>query len=205
MSSWGSTGFPRRGRRRRPTTAPSTYEILSAVADAAQDRVSREEEEDEDEKVQAEVIEIGLQAAGRALKIRKDDYMAIAAKSQLLREKAELTRDEGERRALLIEVGKLRERSAELRHSLEATRPEKISGNPAELTETARKAGITGVVIISAVIDEEGNVVDARVVKGLPMGLDQKALEAVRTWKFKPATAFGKPVRVSYTMTVSFQ
>ena len=62
-----------------------------------------------------------------------------------------------------------------------------------------------GVVILETVIDEQGNVTDAKVLKGLPMGLDRQAVEAVKTWKFKPATRDGRPVPVYYTVTMSFQ
>jgi protein TonB len=85
------------------------------------------------------------------------------------------------------------------------TFPEKISGDPAELTEMARKAGLSGTVTVEAVIDEQGDVVDARVIEGLSMGLDQKALDAVRTWKFKPAIAGGKPIKMKYALKVSFR
>lgn len=85
------------------------------------------------------------------------------------------------------------------------TRPEKISGAPPVYTEEARKARVTGVVVIEAIIDEQGNVTNAAVLQGLPMGLDRSALEAVQGWKFKPATREGKPVRVYYTLTVTFQ
>lgn len=85
------------------------------------------------------------------------------------------------------------------------SRPEKISGAPPVYTELARKAGVTGTVIIEAIIDEEGNVTNAQVLKGLPMGLDQASLDAVRTWKFKPARFEGRPVKVYYTLTVNFQ
>lgn len=86
----------------------------------------------------------------------------------------------------------------------EVSRPEKISGPPPVYTEMARKARVTGVVILEAQIDEEGNVTDARVLKGLPMGLDKSALDAVMTWKFKPAMRYGQPVPVFYVLTVNF-
>jgi TonB family protein len=84
------------------------------------------------------------------------------------------------------------------------TRPEKISGAPPAYTVEARKARVTGVVILEAVIDEQGNVTDVKVLKGLPAGLDQSALEAVQSWKFNPATLDGRPVPVYYTLTVNF-
>jgi TonB family protein len=87
----------------------------------------------------------------------------------------------------------------------EVTRPEKVSGGPPQYTELARRARVTGVVIVEAIVDEQGNVTNMRVLKGLPMGLDRQAVEAVQTWKFKPATLSGKPVPVYYTLVVNFQ
>lgn len=86
----------------------------------------------------------------------------------------------------------------------EVSRPEKISGSPPVYTEMARKARVTGVVIVEAQIDEEGNVTEARVLKGLPMGLDRSAVEAVTGWKFKPAMRYGQAVPVYYTLTINF-
>jgi protein TonB len=74
-----------------------------------------------------------------------------------------------------------------------------------QYTEVARKARIEGIVIIEAIIDRNGNVTDARVLKPLPLGLDQAALEAVKRWKFKPGTLNGQPVPVIYNLTVNFR
>lgn len=71
-------------------------------------------------------------------------------------------------------------------------------------TEIARKARIQGIVIVQATIDKGGNVVDAKILKGLPMGLDQEALTTIRKWKFEPATLNGKPVAVYYNLTINF-
>jgi periplasmic protein TonB len=72
-------------------------------------------------------------------------------------------------------------------------------------TEIARRARIQGIVIIEAVIDRNGNVTEARILKALPMGLDQSALNAVKQWKFRPGTLNGNPVPVYYNLTVNFQ
>ncbi|MFL6259552.1 MAG: energy transducer TonB [Thermoanaerobaculia bacterium] len=85
------------------------------------------------------------------------------------------------------------------------TRPEKISGEAPAYTQLGRIRQVTGTVILEVIIDEQGNVENAKVLKGLPMGLDGKAWEAVKTWKFKPATLEGKPVKVSWVLTVDFQ
>jgi len=82
------------------------------------------------------------------------------------------------------------------------SRPELVSSVPVKYPEAAAKARINGVVIVEAVVDEQGNVVSTRVLKGLPMGLDKAAQEAVRQWKFKPAMSYGKPVKVYHTLTV---
>lgn len=83
--------------------------------------------------------------------------------------------------------------------------PEKISAPQPQYTEIARKARIQGVVIVQAIIDKEGNVTNVKILKGLPMGLDQAAADAVKKWTFKPATLNGKPVAVYYNLTVNFR
>ncbi len=60
-------------------------------------------------------------------------------------------------------------------------------------------------MIVEAIIDEHGDVANVRVLKGLPMGLDQSAVDAVRAWKFKPSTLEGRPVKVYYVLTVNFK
>jgi len=85
------------------------------------------------------------------------------------------------------------------------SRPEKISGAAPVYTELARRSRVSGTVIVEVIIDEQGNVVDPRVLKGEPMGLDRAAVDAIETWKFKPAMKEGKPVKVYYVLTVNFQ
>ena len=68
----------------------------------------------------------------------------------------------------------------------------------------ARRARISGMVTIEAVIDREGVVKDARVLKPLPFGLSEAALDAVRQWKFRPGTLEGKPVDVKFNLTINF-
>jgi TonB family protein len=85
------------------------------------------------------------------------------------------------------------------------TRPEILIQVKPVYTELARKSRVTGTVILETTIDEQGNVTDVRVLKGLPMGLSEAAVEAVQGWKFKPATREGRPVQVYYVLTVNFQ
>lgn len=75
--------------------------------------------------------------------------------------------------------------------------------NP-EYTDIARKARVTGVVVVEAIIDKNGNVDSVKVVKDLPMGLSEQAAAAVRRWKFKPGTLNGEPVATIFNLTVNF-
>jgi protein TonB len=72
-------------------------------------------------------------------------------------------------------------------------------------SEEARKAKYQGTVVLWIIVDATGNVTDARVVKPLGLGLDEKALDTVRTWKFKPALRNGTPVPVRVMVEVSFR
>ncbi len=72
-------------------------------------------------------------------------------------------------------------------------------------TAEAKKNRISGIVITEVLIDRNGDVVDVRVLKPLPFGLDRAAVDAVRQWKFRPATRNGEPVKVFFTLTVNFK
>lgn len=72
-------------------------------------------------------------------------------------------------------------------------------------SEEARKAKYQGTVVLMIVIDASGNVTECRVIKPLGLGLDEKAVEGVRTWKFKPAMKNSTPVPVRVSVEVSFR
>lgn len=84
------------------------------------------------------------------------------------------------------------------------TRPEIVHQVQPRYTELGRKSGTQGAVIVEAIIDVEGRVTNVRVLRGLPMGLDQAAVDAIQQWRFKPAMLQGQPVKVYYTLTVNF-
>ena len=71
--------------------------------------------------------------------------------------------------------------------------------------EIARKAGVEGRVYISFVVDEQGNVTNATVTRGIGAGCDQEALRVVRTAKFKPGKQRGKPVKVHFSLPITFK
>ena len=64
---------------------------------------------------------------------------------------------------------------------------------------------ISGIVIVETVVDHNGDVKDVRVLKPLPFGLDQAAVDAVKQWKFRPGTMNGDPVDVLFVLTVNFK
>jgi protein TonB len=83
--------------------------------------------------------------------------------------------------------------------------PEKIVHVNPEYPELARRARVQGPVILEAMIDKQGNVSDARVLRGLAMGLDEAAMAAVKQWKYTTTFYDGQPVDVILTVTVVFE
>lgn len=73
-----------------------------------------------------------------------------------------------------------------------------------EFSEEARKARFSGNVQVYLWVDEHGLPSHIRVIRGVGMGLDEKAVEAVRQYRFKPATMNGKPVKVDLYVDVIF-
>ena len=74
-----------------------------------------------------------------------------------------------------------------------------------EYSEEARKAKYQGTVVLWIVVGPDGRVKDIRVQRSLGMGLDEKAIEAVKTWKFEPAKRDGQPVAVQVNVEVNFR
>ncbi len=74
-----------------------------------------------------------------------------------------------------------------------------------EYSEEARKAKYQGTVVLYIEVDPSGRAVNPKVVRSLGLGLDEKAMEAVRQWKFKPGYRDGKPVTVAATIEVNFR
>ena len=74
-----------------------------------------------------------------------------------------------------------------------------------EYTEKARRAKYQGICVVALIVDEQGNPQRVQVVRHLGMGLDKKAVEAVRQYRFKPAMLRGKPVPVEVNIEVDFK
>jgi protein TonB len=74
-----------------------------------------------------------------------------------------------------------------------------------EFSEEARKAKVAGNVLVNLWVDTNGLPTHVHVIRGVGMGLDEKAVEAVKQYRFKPAMENGKPVLVELNIEVNFQ
>ena len=74
-----------------------------------------------------------------------------------------------------------------------------------EYTEAARRGAIEGDVLLEVIVLADGSVGEARVVRGLGFGLDERALRAMRQWRFHPARRRGMPVSVLVEVAMSFR
>jgi periplasmic protein TonB len=82
--------------------------------------------------------------------------------------------------------------------------PRQIYAPEPEFSEEARKAKYQGVCTLGLIVGADGRPSNIRVLSSLGMGLDEKAIEAVKNWKFEPAMKDGHPVRVEIAVEVDF-
>jgi TonB family protein len=73
-----------------------------------------------------------------------------------------------------------------------------------QYTEETRRAGLNGTVVLQAVIKTDGTVDVLRVVRGLPLGLTENAINALKQWQFSPGKKSGQDVDVSVNVEVNF-
>ena len=83
--------------------------------------------------------------------------------------------------------------------------PQLLFKKEPEYSEEARKARHQGSVMLSLEIDSEGRPRNIRVVQSLGLGLDERAVEAVSQWRFKPGLLNGRPVTAPVSVEVSFR
>lgn len=84
------------------------------------------------------------------------------------------------------------------------TPPKILYKEEPDFTEPARKHGVQGVVALNVVVDSTGRISDVRIVHAVGMGLDENAIEAVKNWRFAPATKDGLPVPVAVYIEVDY-
>jgi TonB family protein len=85
-----------------------------------------------------------------------------------------------------------------------ATPPRAVYSPPPEYSEEARNARYQGTCVLLMIVESDGHTSHIRVASRLGMGLDEKAIEAVKRWKFTPAVKDGKPVPVQVAIEVAF-
>lgn len=73
-----------------------------------------------------------------------------------------------------------------------------------DFSETARRENVHGTELLSVVVDKTGTVVAITIERGLGYGLDESAIDSVKTWRFSPALRNGEPVSVHFPIEVSF-
>jgi protein TonB len=100
-------------------------------------------------------------------------------------------------------AARARARTAPVRVGGQIKPPTKIKDVTPIYPAIARSARVAGAVVIEATIGEDGKVVDAKVVRSIPL-LDQAALDAVQQWEYMPTLLNGVPVPVLVTVTINF-
>jgi len=83
--------------------------------------------------------------------------------------------------------------------------PEKLSNVEPEYPVSARKRRLSGVVSLYAIVEKDGSVSGAAVVRSADADLDESALQALKRWRFKPASCGGTPVPVEFEVDTSFE
>jgi TonB family protein len=83
--------------------------------------------------------------------------------------------------------------------------PQVIYSVEPEFSDEARRAKYQGVCILSLIVDAQGNPQNIQLARALGMGLDEKAIEAAKQYKFKPAYYKGHPVPVLINLEVNFR
>jgi protein TonB len=104
--------------------------------------------------------------------------------------------------AILLLIAVVSLRPQELSHTTEPILVHKVEP---QYTKEALDAKLEGVVRLSVMIGADGIPSDVKVVRGLGMGLDEKAVEALQQWRFKPATRHAEPIDQKVTAEMNFR
>ena len=105
--------------------------------------------------------------------------------------------------AILLLTAAITLRPQEISHT---TEPKPIHTVRPQYTKEALAAKIEGDVILSSMVGPDGVPSDIKLVRGVGMGLDEKAVECLQQWRFKPATNyFHEPVSAKVTVVVNFR
>ncbi len=108
-----------------------------------------------------------------------------------------------EKKELVAEKEEVRSRSLEITEDIHAPVP--LDQPRPEYSEEAREQKHEGVVVLRVEVGPDGRVSNVSVRRPLGLGLDEKAMEAVRQWVYKPALRDGRPVAVQFDLSISFR
>jgi TonB family protein len=138
----------------------------------------------------------------------KTRELAVAAKSAA--DKAAADAVAGKEKADAVAAKEKADAAARAKAKMMAVRPGGRIMEPKKIKDVqpvypaiAQSARVSGTVTIEATIGSDGKVVDAKVVRSIPL-LDQAALDAVRQWEYLPTMLNGVPVPVLVTVTINF-
>jgi TonB family protein len=205
--------------RQRAVLEPDSPEAPYTIATYFWDKAYRDSRLSESQK--SDYVAKGMEAVDVALRLRPDYMEALTYKNLLLRLQANIERDPSRQQALIKEAEALQEQAGTLKAQRDAqnawaeapANAVRVGGNiapPQKLKDVKpvypaipAAARVQGIVIVEAVVGEDGRVSAARVVKSIAL-LDQAALDAVRQWEFRPTLLNGAPVPVVMTTTVNF-
>ena len=140
----------------------------------------------------------------------KTKELAVAAKAAGDKAAADAVAGKEKAEALAIkekadaDAARATARAAAVRVGGRIMEPKKLKDVAPVYPPIAQSAGVTGVVTIEATIGADGKVVDAVVVRSIPL-LDQAALDAVRQWEYIPTLLNGVPVPIVMTVTITFK
>ena len=95
--------------------------------------------------------------------------------------------------------------SAVLAQGAGNSQPKVIQRASPEYTQEATNARLEGVVVLRTVIDVEGRPTEIKVAKGLGKGLDEKAIECLTKWRFRPATQYGAAIPAKAAVEIRFR
>ena len=205
---------------------PSDPERFFSIANVVRAIVTEPSELSADKK--RALLARAMEALGRAENLKQNSGQAGWAayhRGAILREQAKLESDPARRRALEKEAERVSTATrtttwTPLAAQPAGTPPAQPVGPPYRVggdvkppvvvsrvapvyPEEAKKARISGIVIVEVLVNAEGRITRTKVLKPLPYGLDAAAEAAVRQWTLRPATLNGVPVEVLFNLTVN--
>ena len=152
--------------------------------------------------IKTEIRNLNLQMDQKAKQIQELNRM-IASYQSIIESSPQLEQQYGK---LLRDQAFYRQQVEELiRAPGAASGPSLISRRDPEYTPEAKQAGIQGTVELSVTIGTDGVARDIQVIRKLDAGLDRKAVECVKTWRFRPASRNGQPVTAFASVEVKFR